>query len=117
MRDLQEVFNIVWERAKNPVRAESSGMFGIVDCAYRDENGLPCFLGACISDEDYDPDMEGTGASGLEENFEEEFIKSFGDTRSNHLTDLQMIHDYASPDNWKEHLTMFAEDNKLTIPE
>ena len=116
MRNLQEVFNIVWERAKIQEKAKSSDMFGTVDCAYRDDNGLPCFLGACISDEDYAPDMEGSGPSLLKENFEEEFNKSFGNVSTHLLSVLQMTHDYNSIEEWEGYLTTFAEDNKLKIP-
>ena len=117
MRDLQEVFNIIWERAKNPVKAQSSDVFGEVECSYRDANGLACFLGECIDEDDYNPDMEGQDVASLKEFFEEEFTRSFGNINIPTLSTLQCIHDWSHPHQWKEDLIKFAETAKLKVPE
>jgi hypothetical protein len=118
MRNLQDVFNIVWERAKNPIRASIIDNVGNVECTYRDKDGLACFLGACISDEDYTPDIEGLNPFSLSDiKYADLYKNSFGECKQGDLRDLQGIHDQDSLKDWNQHLTKFAKKHSLQIPE
>lgn len=76
-------------------------------CAYRGQDGLKCAIGVLISNKAYTPCMEGTVASDLLESY------SFGvrNTASNRvfLDDLQGVHDFCEPGDWKNGLHQFAE--------
>ena len=109
----QEIFNIVWERAKDKRKA-TKGVWG---CAYRakqpDGEVLKCFIGACIPDSMYEPKMEGAieflllGYPAL----------GFLYPQAGFLAALQSIHDKALPDEWEQRLRLTADKYKLTIPE
>lgn len=114
--DLQGVFDVVWERAKNKVAAMNERE----ECCYRTtHNGEPiaCFLGVCIPDSLYDPRMEMKDANTLAEQFPVQFIKVFGDTDPEYLRDMQRIHDFKDPSEWDHSLRCFANAYELTIPE
>jgi hypothetical protein len=104
---LQDVFNVVWERAKNPVKSRL-GISGV--CAYRGAGGLKCFIGECISDEDYSICNEGKTV------LDTEVASLFPGLNSTVLRDLQRIHDVYVPSDWKTNLEFFAKTNNLQIP-
>jgi hypothetical protein len=106
---LQDVFNVVWERAKNPVKSRL-GDLGI--CAYRGSNGLKCFIGECIADEDYKADMEGgTSASTAIQKLFPKISEHAGMRR------IQMVHDCEPVEEWETDLRSIARYRNLTIPE
>jgi hypothetical protein len=118
----QEVFNRVWERAKDKRRASThpdSGTLVSTSCKYRLtlESGeiLKCFIGELIPDELYDPSMERKAIWGIFPEFPE--IKSLFAECDKGMTDsLQFIHDRRHPDQWEIELRSIASVYNLTIP-
>jgi len=106
--NLQEAFNLIWERAKDKTKATVPGQ---ARCYYRSPNGNRCFIGALIPDDRYKADFENIPLweikSRLKDILEPEEIK---------LGELQSIHDSCDVDAWKHYLCEFARMNELTIP-
>ncbi len=122
----QDVFNKVWQHAVVEGN-EPSYDFNEDNCFYRGPNGESCFVGVCIPDEVYRPDMEHNNADSLVLNFPE--VEKLFDKRSantDFLNSLQYVHDGAGgmeePDEgweefWRDKLSVFAEKKNLTIPD
>ena len=110
---LQEVFNKVWERAK--VKVKSSDPADIT-CTYRNSDGSQnhCFVGICIPDELYRPEMDDS-SGGVEVN--EHVRKLFPEKLIPALAELQRIHDCSEPSDWGDQLIKFAKKHDLKIPE
>jgi hypothetical protein len=107
---LQDVFNVVWERAKNPVKSMTACDDGSdYDCLYRGPNSLKCFIGECIADEDYKESFEGKPVSNP-------IIKDLFPLCWNSLRTLQTIHDDYEPNDWRKELDIYAKDRGLSIP-
>lgn len=108
----QEVFDIVWERAKDKRKAFSNeNEF----CKYRNEEGVACFVGVCIPDDTYNEDMEGHDFHNLIARFP--VIKDiFKDCDSSFVKSLQVIHDSNEPKEWEELLRRKAVEQNLTVP-
>ncbi len=115
----QEIFNKVWERAKDPRRSvapysKRTGSKQI--CMYRPGGGLPpCFIGVCIPDSEYISTME----TGIHQ------LACFGpwppslsreEADVDYYAALQRIHDDADPALWPEKLREVAERYSLTVP-
>lgn len=87
----QEVLNIsgpfIYKQGK-----PSSGERG--ECLYRNEKGLACAIGACITDEEYDPRFD-RGISAVKDAIEQHvlFKEKFGECRIEFLQELQRLHD------------------------
>lgn len=118
--NLQELFNIVWERAKDHRKAMEVNPDGSPGfCMYRlnqDPNGLACFIGAALPNEKYVPGMDALfGSLGWSLQAVLQVIGYDGDIFL--AADLQRIHDGISSDRWDTHLRDFAFDHNLTIPE
>ena len=75
-----------------------------VGCAYRD-NGkqLKCAAGSLISDEEYDPSIEGNTWTTLVNSGKVPFEHSML------IDDLQKIHDVSSPNEWETELNFLEE--------
>lgn len=83
------------------------------NCAYRGQDGLMCAVGHCISDEAYNPNLEGVVASS------EKIRKAAGIHKRDELwaDDLQEVHDYsADAAELEESLLAFAAEHGLTVP-
>ena len=86
-------------------------------CAYRGTGGLRCAIGFCISNEDYDPKMEGCVIS-LAYNSSEIF-KIIDKVSHEYCNDvyflkmLQVIHDCNLPIKWPTTLKQFARRYNL----
>ena len=111
---LQEVFNKVWERAKVEVRSFDSTK---AICTYRNSDGSKnhCFVGVCIPDELYTPEMEDGGSISVNECVKSLFHKTLHPA----LQELQSIHDnrgHYGTDDWPAELTKFAKKHRLKIP-
>ena len=75
------------------------------ECAYRGDEGRACAMGCLISDEEYDPTMEGGDVYTL--------VKKFGvlkDYNIDLLSSLQDIHDADKPCDWPDWLRSTAAD-------
>lgn len=110
----QEMFNIVWKRAKIPARAVVAGA-GI--CRLRAnktaEDPLRCFLGECIPDNEYNPTWD-NGNTPTSVVLRECY--SLKELTYSLVTDIQRIHDNCAPGVWEEMLREIAEKYDLTIP-
>ncbi len=76
-------------------------------CRLRGANGAKCAVGHCISDEDYDPEME--MQSGVERLVENGWIDGDQDLLGN----LQRIHDCTEPAEWPDELRHLAVEHGL----
>lgn len=113
----QEIFNVVWERAKDKRKAWDNGL-----CMYRMPLGngesLKCFAGVLIPDDMYDPNMERATAHPLMSMYPE--LKPYlipSDGKAGFIRSLQGIHDDFRVEEWDGMLRMFAENDFLTVPE
>lgn len=78
-------------------------------CRYRTNDGLMCAVGCLISDDEYDPSIEGRGVHDLISTYE---IDVHGSV-SSLLSRLQEIHDCYLPEEWEEHLAALAIEKGL----
>lgn len=116
---LQDVFNLVWERALDKRR--SATIAGT--CRYRlpDSEHTPgCFAGCLVTDSEYDPTWEGTSFSGL---FDTDYrSEPLGNPPErlrpfrHEIRELQRIHDIYQPEDWEGNLTIFAAERGLKVP-
>lgn len=106
----QEAFNKIWERAKIPRKALSPG-----GCVYRAPDGLKCFVGELIPDDQYESGLEGHNARELCRM--EECPSVLRGLDVTFLTVCQGIHDAYTPDMWAARLRMLAKSYGLTVPE
>jgi hypothetical protein len=116
--DRQGLFNIVWKRAKDKVKAQDSPN-GF--CMYRAPDGKECFIGAAIPNELIDPSGEITFENGRKHNVNKtSLINILGVCLPNidhaFADDLQRVHDTNHPNVWKDRLEDFAKKYGLTIP-
>ena len=106
---LQEVFNAVWERAKDKTKAVTDNRWA--DCLYRAKDGRKCFIGVLIPDAEYDPTMEGDGIIQIKSK-----LPCLQGLDVDRLNDLQIIHDAHPVEAWEEKLRDFALVYNLTVP-
>jgi len=81
-------------------------------CAYRGTDNTRCAIGALIPDELYDSDMEENNIKVLIRDFAH-MRKLFEDCSTDLLLDLQSVHDYHSPRDWRRKLYDVAEAYNL----
>lgn len=116
----QEIFNKIWARAQTKSRSKKQGPEGF--CLYRGApNGLPCFAGACITDEEYQPRMEGTGFADMlaQRTLDSEPVFPQLQHLEEHVMLIhraQAIHDNQHPYRWNKLLRELAEDFGLQVP-
>jgi hypothetical protein len=102
---------------KAEVRIASSETFM---CRYRTPQGLKCAVGCLISDEEYQPWMEGGGISRLlQETFYGRTVPStlrekLQGINLGLLIDLQEVHDFYPVERWEEKLKLVAQMWSLT---
>ncbi len=107
----QEIFDKVLAHSRI-MTEPSSGPDGFA-CFYRTSTGNRCFVGVCIPDEVYVPEMENSGISTLLSRFPiMQNILGSSELRINFLTSLQEIHDYYFSAR-EQHLEIFAGTWKL----
>jgi len=94
-------------------------------CKYRNSAGQKCAVGCLITNEAYDPDIEGRGVqtpevcaalvkSGIDVfTVEDRFIQS----GMNMLRELQNMHDNCSSYDWKNQLMRIAALHDVNFPE
>lgn len=77
----------------------------IGQCRLRSPEGLKCFIGALISDEDYDPKLESIPLVLLPE-----IAVGKADIKKRNLaTELQRLHDYYDQGTWEEGFDLIAK--------
>lgn len=103
----QEIFDAVVTHARKQ-QARSVSHHG--DCCYRGNNGLRCFAGCLIADEDYDPSMEGSNCMLLPPIIK--LTQNTGLVRS-----LQTIHDKYGVEYWESRFKALAIANGLEYRE
>lgn len=113
MLTAQEIFNTVathllTQRRKSVVAGS---------CKYRTDEGLKCAVGCLITDEEYDPRMEGNSIDfliygDLDDPPVAPSLSRFME-HSQLLRDLQRIHDADDCDYWEENLRALAAVSKL----
>ncbi len=117
-KPIQEFFDIAWNHAVVK-QSPMCRVGGSCACAYRDDKGNRCLIGAAIPDERYSLEMEGLAASGLI------FGESHRDsTRSRQINELQRCHDSISPIHnhiayllqVESNLIKFSERHGMKIP-
>lgn len=110
MFKLPETAQEVFDKVYNHLMTQMKICTDKFNCLYRGEDGLKCAAGCLIPDEYYKEEME-------EKAWEQLVTK--GMVPSDHeklISDLQCVHDYATPDKWKEALAIIAEKHGLTVP-
>jgi hypothetical protein len=105
----QEVFDQVAKHLLTQgCKSESLDDSGLQTCKYRGENGTSCAAGCLIADDEYDPEMEGHTWKCL---------KEYGFVGEHHyylIADLQFIHDYYPPSEWRKELSIYAVNKNLS---
>lgn len=99
-----EVFNFVAHHLLTQFRSAMEES----NCRYK-YNGLACAAGCLVSDEEYDPDMEGIPWDSLVVRNRVPVYK--GDL----ILSLQQVHDKREPDEWPEELQLVARSRRLRI--
>lgn len=125
-KTLQEIFNIVWERAKDRRRAKDQrwALRSHRRCSYRskitDPTSLACFIGECIPDKAYIPQLDDENIDSPIDDVLRKYTYLFPvewDGILEQLRSLQEIHDLYGPSDWEQKLVDFAKNNNLTIPQ
>lgn len=105
----QEIYDIVAKHLlTQKVKSDYCNPHGIRLCKYRGPNNLKCAFGILITDEEYDPDMEGSSAHSI--------IQSTLTRYRNNIqliSELQSIHDKLSPYEWYDSLKKVAGEYNL----
>lgn len=102
----QEIFDIVVAHA----RKQGEKSTGVArNCTYRNEDGLKCFVGALISDEDYREDMEGYAVNDIMYIYPD----ILPDDSFDLLVDLQNTHDVGDVLNWEKSFNCLAQKYNL----
>jgi hypothetical protein len=112
---LQELFNIVWERAKDKRKAWVNNVDDMsVRCVYRSPEGLCCFIGAAIPPEKYDRRFDyDMPLMSLKEIVS---ILKLDRVNMRAIEELQRIHDTREVELWEIELRAYALRRNLEIP-
>ena len=121
---LQQIFNRVAKhlltQKQRCVRSPNDA--GLALCAYRNESGLACAVGALIPDKLYKPIMDNGGDTGIAANkhVQRALVKAgvMSSTRKDDpavplLHDLQCLHDSNTPGYWPRGLHEVAKEHGL----
>ncbi len=102
----QETFDRVVAHAR---KQQAKSITDNIGCSYRGPEGLMCFAGCLIPNEDYVPQMESLRASrGIVENC----LTNLGYSPVL-VEQLQMIHDRNEPEMWEDKFREFAANYQL----
>lgn len=111
---MQEAFNIVWRRARDPHRSLLGDGSGT--CAYRGDHGRKCFVGVLLPEEFYHSSMEKRSADFVRA-WRPEIDEFWALLPFEFLQEIQDIHDETSPVLWKSALRKrIAERWGLEVP-
>ena len=126
--DKQQLFDTVWERAKDKRKAGAPVLGHDFVCRYRyryryrapDGEVLKCFIGAAIPDDKYHPAMEGDSVHALV--LEHDFGSPVSDDIAERdafidfADDIQDVHDKVGVDYWEGELRKLGYAHGLTVP-
>ena len=110
--NMQEVF----DKAVNGIRAQGAlSVNGEGLCCYRGPAETKCFVGQLITDEAYDPELEGAGAA-MSSVLAALVRSGVGGLPVNFLVDCQVAHDDADDlDEFEEAIAVVAEKYDLRL--
>lgn len=115
---LQELFDIVWERAKYHRRAMSTpDIDQNMYCTYRNEHGCCCFLGAAIPPDKYDPAFDHEFENPSKAMHAVMVVCGLDESLTSRVSEIQRIHDRLEPEEWADRLRAYAKQHDLTVPE
>jgi len=83
-------------------------------CWFRAPNGCKCAVGFIIPDDIYHPEMENYHPSSLKKRYPE-LEAYWRDVDDDLLSELQDIHDFYTPDRWREKFEHTARSWNLTL--
>lgn len=105
----QEIFDIISNHLLTQMkRCDVPGPKGVNLCKYLNPNGLKCAAGILIPNDQYNPEFEGKSWDTL---VNEKYVE---DKHQFLIYELQGIHDWTKPEDWKIKLIQFAKQYKLT---
>lgn len=112
-KKLQEVFDIVsnhllTQMKRSSVSFQTPDRHNHENCMYLNPDGLKCAAGALIPNDQYSPDFEGQAWESLADNGFVERIHLIP------IAELQNIHDWIKPEDWKFELVAFAKQYNLS---
>lgn len=104
----QEVFDIISNHLLTQMkRSDAPGTKGINFCKYLNPDGLKCAAGILIPNDQYNPEFEGKAWDDL-------VSEGFAENKHKFLIyELQGIHDWTKPENWKIALIQLAKQYNL----
>ena len=105
----------VFDKVVKHLLTQNRRSMGKDRCVYRGENGDMCAVGCLISDEAYDPKIEGSSAynSQVLGKLAESGVPTYRKMLIL-LAALQYVHDEASISLWRGHLRILAKQHNLT---
>ena len=116
MNSKQEIFDrVVSHLLTQGAKSMGPGALGYQNrCAYRGAYGRMCAVGCLISDEFYNPDLEGRSVNHFMvlDALEKSGVENAG-AHSFILSDLQLTHDSHDVKQWREELRKLAFHHKL----
>ena len=121
-----ELFHIVRTHLLTQNKKSVSSIGDVEDelCMYHGPDGLKCAIGCLITDENYSPNLEGTGI--YDSTVSKAVTKSLlargiikraylGVKTIEFLRSLQTIHDAMVPNRWREDLNLFAKTRGIAL--
>lgn len=107
----QEVFDQVLAHArKQGAKSTKDG-----GCFYRNDQGLACFAGCLISNEEYDPEMDYNGEDNSWDTMVE--LEYAPNVHFDLIKSLQCIHDDFPVEQWEDQFSLLAEYENLEYKE
>ena len=95
---------------KGTIKTQWDGANNNPICLYRSKDGKKCAAGAAITDEEYNPGMEGKNIGAVISLFNLERLKAYEYL----LLDLQRVHDAREVGEWETGFKGVAEKHSLT---
>ena len=101
----------IFKRVAKHMLAQDKQSLNGSDCAYKSPEGLKCAVGCLINDENYTEALENIPADQpqIRKAVSDSIGQPVGSQDAEWLTELQHIHDYDPPTDWKWLLNSFAE--------
>ena len=113
----QEVFDIVLQHTRFDRRRSTGVIRATRQCLYHGPEGMQCFVGALVQDEDYDERMELCGAVATNvpvlRALSKRGIDAYDPQMLAMLRALQHIHDVVDTELWESELKKLAEGSCL----
>src|SRR4051812_34996113 len=94
---------------------QNKGSRNTETCLYRGPDGLMCAVGCLIPDDQYTPALDGDGI-GAEVSEIIDSVPALAGLDLDLLTDLQVVHDSSSVEDWRHELLKVANKHDLAMP-